>query len=66
MLPNVLNNNEYVVFDVKEATSNDILLYEEGSHLGLSIYYKENDNTIKITYPAYISPEDLTSTEEET
>ena len=62
---NALNNNEYVVFDVREATPNDVHLYEEGSRLGLSIYYKESDNTIKITYPAYISPEDLTSLSEE-
>lgn len=56
-------DNEYVTFDIREATPADTRIYSDGDHLGLALRYKEDSNTIELIYPAFISAEDLTNTD---
>lgn len=59
-------DNEYVGFDIREATPEDIWIYSDGGRLGLLLSYKETTNTIELVYPNYISHENFVSTEDET
>ena len=61
-----LCNNTIVTFDIREITSDDNrIFYSDGDHLGLVLKYKEDTNTIELTWPVTLSPEDLSTSEEE-
>lgn len=61
----ISNDNTYILFDIRES-SPEYGLYTEGEHQGLSLQYSENTNTIELTWPVTLSPDDLSDTENET